>query len=150
MRAIDAKTGKQYWRRVALLWGMFGFFGLVISAMAKTPALGLFGLFLMIAPAYMLVSRRMTWVARLDGDGVTMHSGKRFAWSDFEKVVDVHALRGGAKWHNHYELVFKSGRARVFDRMLANRDEVVGALQALERGENPFTGAQHGEPSLRA
>jgi hypothetical protein len=142
MNAIELKTGKQYWRRVAILWVMFGLFGLVISAMAKRPAVGLFGLLVMVAPGLMLVSRRMTWAARLDAEGVTLRSGKRLPWSDFDKVVDVHAVRGGAKWHNHYELVFRSGRARVFDRMLENGDAVVGALQALERGDNPFTGAR--------
>jgi hypothetical protein len=142
MNAIEAKTGRQYWRRIAILWAMFGLFGFVITAMAKAPALGIFGLVLMVAPAYLLWSRRRWWVARMDGDGVLMRSGKRFAWVDLEKVVDVTAVRGGAKWHNHYELVFRGGRARVFDRMLANSDEVVAVVQALQRGENPFTGTR--------
>jgi hypothetical protein len=142
MSAIEVKTGKQYWRRVAILWAMFGLFGFTISAMAKKPAVGLFGLAVMAAPVYMLVSRRLTWAARLDGEGVTLRGGKRLAWSELEKIVDVNAVRGGARWHSHYELVFKSGRARVFDRMLANGDEVVAALQALERGDNPFSGAR--------
>ncbi len=36
MSAIELKTGKQYWKRIAVLWGMMGFLGLVIEAMAKT------------------------------------------------------------------------------------------------------------------
>jgi hypothetical protein len=141
MPSIELKTAPAYWRRIGLLWGMFGFFGLVISAMAANPVLGFFGLLLMIAPAWLLIQRRATWIARMDGDGVTLRSGKRLPWSDFEKVVDVQAVRGGARWHNHYELIFRSGRARVFDRMLANADEAVPAVTALMRGENPFTHA---------
>jgi hypothetical protein len=109
--------------------------------MARAPALGILGLVVMISPAWLLYRRRVLWVARIDGDGVTLRSGKRLAWADFEKVVDVQAVRGGARWHNHYELVFRSGRARVFDRMLSNADEVVAAVTALARGTNPFTGA---------
>jgi hypothetical protein len=142
MNAIEVKTGGAYWKRIGLLWGMFGFIGLVMEAMARRPALGILGLVLMVAPAYMLWSRRVWWIARMDADGVTLRSGKRYAWSDFEKIVDVHAVRGGAKWHNHYELIFKSGRARIFDRMLANADEVLAVVKALERSENPFTEAR--------
>ena len=139
MNAVELKTGKGYWRRIGLLWAMFGFFGFVISAMARTPAPGILGLLLMIAPAWLLVRRRMTWAARLDAEGVILRSGKRLAWADFEKVIDVHVVRGGARRHNHYELVFRGGRARVFDFMLANGAEVVGVIKTLERGENPFT-----------
>jgi hypothetical protein len=120
---------------------MFGFFGLVISAMAASPVLGFFGLFLMIAPAWLLIQRRATWIARMDADGVTLRSGKRFPWSDFEKVVDVQANRGGARWHSHYELFFHGGHARVFDRMLANADEAVAAVGTLAHGQNPFAQA---------
>jgi hypothetical protein len=138
MVPIDLKTAPAYWRRIALLWGMFGFFGLVIAAMAASPALGIFGLLLMLAPAWLLLRRRLTWAARMDGDGVTLRNGKRLAWSELEKVVDIQATRGGARWHNHYELIFRSGRACVFDRMLANANEVVAAVTVLARGENPF------------
>jgi len=139
MNAIEVKTGSAYWRRIGLLWAMFGLFGLVMTAMAREPALGILGLVVMISPAWLLYRRRVLWVARIDGDGVTLRSGKRLAWADFEKVVDVKAMRGGAQWHNHYELVFRSGRARVFDRMLSNADEVIAAITALARGDNPFT-----------
>jgi hypothetical protein len=139
MNVIEAKTGKAYWRRIGLLWAMFGFFGLVMTATAKQPALGIFGLVMMVAPAWLLYRRRVCWLARMDSNGVTLLSGKRLPWSDFEKVVDVHAIRGGAQWHNHYELVFRSGRARVFDRMLANADQVVAVVKALEGGEDPLT-----------
>jgi hypothetical protein len=142
MNGIEAKTGKQYWQRITVLWAMFGLMGFVITAMAREPAIGILGLLLMVTPAYMLWSRRRWWVERMDGDGILLRSGKRFAWADFDKVVDVHAVRGGARWHNHYELVFRGGRARVFDRMLANSAEVVAVLQALERRENPFTRAR--------
>ncbi len=138
MNAIQLQTGAQYWRRLALLWGLFALIGLAIAAVAKQPLLGVFGLLLMIAPAYMLLTRRIWWVSRMDGDGVTLISGRRFAWADFEKVIDVHAIRYSARWHNHYELVFRNGRARVFDRMLKNADDVVAALKALDRGERPF------------
>src|SRR5205814_2140528 len=111
MKAIEAKTGQAYWRRIGLLWAMFGFFGLVMTATAKQPALGIFGLVTMVAPAWLLYRRRVCWLAGLDVDGATLLSGQRLPWSDFEKVVDVHAVRGGARWHNHYELVFRSGRA---------------------------------------
>ncbi len=119
---------------------MFGFFGFVISATAKQPLLGTIGLLVTLAPGWLLYRRRVSWLARVDDAGVTLLSGKRLAWSDFEKVVDVHAIQGGARWHNHYELVFRNGRARVFDRMLANAEEVVAVVKALERGEDPFTG----------
>jgi len=52
-------------------------------------------------------------------------------------VVDVQAVRAGARWHNRYELVWQ----RVFDRMLANADEIVAAVTAVARGDNPFTHA---------
>ena len=142
MNAIEAKTGPGYWRRIGVVWGMFGLMGLAITAAARMPAMGIFGLLMMAAPAFLLYRRRVTWAARFDGEGVTLMNGKRLPWSELEKVVDVHVVRGGAKWHNHYELVFRSGQARVFDRMLANADEVLGLLKALERGENPFTGAR--------
>jgi hypothetical protein len=138
MTAIDLKTSGAYWRRIGLLWAMFGFFGLVMTAMARSPALGIFGIVVVVAPAWLLWRRRVTWAARLDADGVLLRNGKRLPWADFEKVVDVHAVRGGARWHSHYDLVFRSGRASVFDRVLANADEAVRALKALERGENHF------------
>src|SRR5260221_3826730 len=130
MNAIQLKTGVQYWRRMALLWGMMALIGFAIAAVAKQPLQGFLGLFVMVAlPAYMLFTRRIWWVARMDGDGVTLISGKRYAWADFEKVVGVITTRSGGQWHSHYELVFKNGRARVFDRMLKNGDEVVAALK---------------------
>jgi hypothetical protein len=140
MNPIEVRTGKAYWRRIGLLWGMFGFFGLVMTAMARAPLLGIVGLVMMIAPAWLLYQRRVLWVLRMDREGVTLRSGKRMPWGDLQQVVDVTAVRGGARWHNHYELVFRNGRARVFDRMLANADEVVRALGPLAHGQNPFTG----------
>lgn len=127
---IEARTGKSYWRRVALLWGMFGILGLITCAMARKPALGIFGILLMLAPAWLLVRRRFTWVHHLDDTGVTLRSGKHFAWSDLKKVVDVQAVRGGAKGHSHYELVFDRGRALVFDRVLENAEEVLAHIRA--------------------
>lgn len=137
MSVLELQTGSQYWRRLALIWGMFAVIGFAIAAVAKQPLLGFTGLFLMVAPAYMLWSRRNSWVARMDGDGVGMISGKRFGWAEFEKVFEIKA-RGG---HSHYEIVFKGGRARVFDRMLSNKNEVVSVVAALGRGENPFAPA---------
>jgi hypothetical protein len=141
VNSLRLQTGTQYWRRLAVIWGLFGLIGLAITAVARQPLLGVLGLLLMVAPAYMLWSRRAWWVARMDGDGVTLLSGKRFAWSGFEKVFEVNARRYGATWHSHYELVFKDGHARVFDRMLKNSDEVMPVLQALGRGERPFAAA---------
>ena len=138
MNAVEARTSKAYWRRIGALWAMFGVFGLVITAMASQPVVGIFGLLLMAAPAWLLLRRRATWVRRLDGSGVTLRSGKQLGWADFERVIDVHAIRGGSKWHNHYELVFRNGCARVFDRMLENADEVLVVVKALERGQRPF------------
>ena len=138
MNAVEARTSKAYWRRIGALWAMFGVFGLVITAMASQPVVGIFGLLLMAAPAWLLLRRRATWVRRMDGSGVTLRSGKQLGWADFEKVIDVHAIRGGSKWHNHYQLVFRNGSARVFDRMLENADEVLGVVKALERGQRPF------------
>jgi hypothetical protein len=131
--AIEAKTSPAYWRRIAILWALFAIMGLAISATARKPAQGLFGIALALAPAAMLWRRRATWVARLDDEGVTLRSGKRLPWSELERVTDVHARRGAAEWHSHFELAFKRGRARVFDRMLANADEVVGAIRAREK-----------------
>ena len=142
MHTIEVKTGSQYWRRLAVLWAMFALIGLAMVAVARQPLLAVLGLALAVAPAYMLYTRRIWWVARMDVEGVTLISGKRFAWADLEKVVDVIAMRYGGKWHNHYELVFHSGRARVFDRMLKNADEVMAAIKALERGERPFAATQ--------
>jgi hypothetical protein len=133
MNTVELKTSGAYWRRIAILWALFGFIGLAITATAKLSALGIFGISIMLAPAFLLIRRRMTWAARFDGTGVTLRSGKQLAWADFEKVVDVHTVKGG---HNHYQLVFRGGRARVFDRMLANAGEVVGILSGLARGEN--------------
>src|SRR5262249_48962176 len=61
MNAIEAKTSQSYWRRIGGLWVMFGFFGLVIMAMAKKPAMGIFGLLVVLAPAWLLYRRRVTW-----------------------------------------------------------------------------------------
>jgi hypothetical protein len=140
MNTIQAKTSQAYWRRIGLLWAMFGSFGLIMTAMAKEPALGIFGLLVMLAPGWLLYRRRATWMATMDGAGVTLLSGKHLPWAELQKIVDVHALRGGARWHNHYDLIFRGGRARVFDRMLANSDEVLGVIKALEQGYNPLTG----------
>jgi hypothetical protein len=137
MSAVEARTSKAYWLRIGVIWGMFGLFGLAMTAVARQPAMGIFGLLMMAAPAWLLLRRRATWMLRIDDDGVTLRSGKRFAWAGFEKVVDVHAVRGGAKWHNHYELVFRDGRARVYDRVLENAQEVLGALKAVQQGERP-------------
>lgn len=134
---IEARTARRYWVRIAVLWGMFALFGFIISAMAKQPVQGFFGLFLMVAPAFLLIRRRLTWAHRFDDGGVALRSGKRFAWADLQKVIDVHAVRGGAKWHNHYVLAFKQGRALVFDRMLDNSGEILALLKTLERAGKP-------------
>ena len=142
MQPIELKTGSTYWQRIGFLWGMFFLIGFALSAVARRPVMGIFGLVLMFAPALLLLNRRFTWVARLDSEGVVMRSGKRHAWRDFEKVIAVHAVKGGARWHNHYALIFKSGRGRIFDRMLANAPEVLAVVQMLEQGNNPFTGTK--------
>jgi hypothetical protein len=133
MPVLEAKTSRAYWGRIAILWALFAFIGLAISASARKPALGLLGIAIALAPSAMLWRRRATWVARLDDEGVTLRNGRRLSWSELEQVTDVHARRGAAEWHSHFELRFKRGRARVFDRMLANGDEVVGAIRAREK-----------------
>lgn len=138
MNAVEVRTSKGYWRRIAVLWAMFGVFGLVITAMARQPLVGILGLAVMATPVGLLIRRRATWVLRMDASGVTLRNGKQFAWTGFEKVVDVHATRGGARWHNHYELVFRDGHGRVFDQVTENAGQVLGVLKSLERGEKPF------------
>lgn len=159
MIAIRLQTGGQYWRQLALLWGLFGFLGLTILAVARTAPLAFVGLVMMIVPAYMLVSRYIWWVARMDDDGVTLVSGKRYAWTDLERIIDVRGVsfafpienappfRYQAHGHNHYELIFKGGHARVFDRMLKNGAEVAAALAALERGATAVRPAAEGPGS---
>ena len=150
MQSIQLQTGAQYWRGLAVLWALFGFMGLTMIIFARTTTEGLLGVFFALVPSYMLIARHIWWVARMDRDGVMLVSGRRFAWADLVKVVDVRgvhyaipiqnaaSLNYTSSAHNHYELVFKHGRARVFDRMLKNPDEAVAALDALERGEHPF------------
>ena len=145
MTAIQLQTGPQYWRRLAIIWVLFGVIGFAMAAVAKAPLLGFSGLFQMIAPAYLPVTRYLWWVKRIDADGVALLSGKRFAWADFDKVMEITVSRYGSRRHNHYELVFKTGRGRVFDLMLKNRDEVLAALKALEAGERPSPGAAQSE-----
>jgi hypothetical protein len=91
---------------------------------------------LLAIPMFLMWTRR-SWVARFDEHGVTLRNGRTFAWPDFERVVP-RKMRPRSYGINHYDLVFRTGKARVFHQMATNRAQVVSIVDALGRGENPF------------
>jgi hypothetical protein len=87
-----------------------------------------------LAPLFFLRGRR-SWVSRFDAQGVTLQSGRRVAWNEFQGVRAVHGRVGQVIY---YELAFRGAHARIFPAMVANAPEVLAVVTALQRGEPPF------------
>jgi hypothetical protein len=150
MRApLVVVTARHYWKRIAWLYvGLAPFAALAVAQAMhdwdrggerRDMAYAMLGIaaFMLLVPAVLLWARTR-WVARFDEHGVTLRNGRTFQWRDFERVEAVKNRR--LRIINHYDLVFKTGRAGVFYRMAANDSEVIDVLRALEAGTNPFAG----------
>jgi hypothetical protein len=146
---LEIPTARHYWKRIVLLYVLvLPFVALGVGQAAKDIgrperremvwAMASIGVFLLLAPTVLLLARRR-WVRRMDEHGVTLRSGRTFAWRDFRGVETrlIENLKPRIVV-NHYDLVFTTGRAGVFFRMAANEDEVELVVDRLARGENPF------------
>ena len=145
---LEVRTASHYWKRIVLLYvflGPFAGMGIVQGAhdlqrhgwAQWDKLLMVLGVVvvLLAAPCALLVSRRR-WVARFDEHGVTLRNGRRFSWEGFLNVEERRSHNG--RFVNNYDLVFRDGTAGVYHHMAANDAEVLAALAALKRGENPF------------
>jgi hypothetical protein len=140
MGSIEVKTSPSYWTRVAcgaLLPVIVGLF-LLVKGVSRGNATSIVGAALFAGlPVAVFARSRRRWARRMDGTGLTMAGGKHMPWSEFQCVREMHLPR--SRVLNHYLLVFRVGEARVFPRVTANAVEVTAAIEALKRGQNPFT-----------
>jgi hypothetical protein len=138
MTTVLVKAAPSYWFRMVPPLILGAVVGLVVvgRGLGDASGGGVFvacGVLLAVAPLVILVRSRLSWASRIDPTGVTLASGRLLPWSDFRSVRTVH-VRGAV---NHYEIVFRSGVARIFPRVTQNSAQVLAVVAALERGGPP-------------
>lgn len=94
-----------------------------------------------LAPGVILLRKRVS-VKRFDARGVTRFDGRTFPWSEFRSVQRTmqRSRGGGFAALFSAELVFQSGKASIYVRVVENFGEVNRVLDELEAGRNRWAG----------
>lgn len=103
-------------RSFGCLWALcvpMGLLAASVSMNANTPLYGsplplLFGIVVGGLPLLLTFSRRFA-VARVDGQGLTLRSGKLHRWADLRGIGKVQVMRNGRPLRIDYTIGFKTG-----------------------------------------
>ncbi len=132
MVKIEARLDRSYFVRVAIVGGMFLFFGLIIARFAikvhSWPGLAF------------AIRSNVLWIVLygreyrlgpdvLDSDGITRRDGARFAWKDLTAVVDVTYKT----FTSYVSVQFPRGEVRLFPLTLENAGDVMRFVESIKK-----------------
>jgi len=141
---VVVPTERGYWKRMAGLFVLSAAIaGLTVAQVVHSgtanPAFLLFAAVVLVLPTPFLI-QRLTWIASLDEDGVTLRNGKKFKWANFEsctpRLLQRRPVRG---FINNYDLHFKTGTVGLYHRVATNQLELEAIANELIAGDNRFT-----------
>jgi hypothetical protein len=130
MVKIETRLDRSYFVRVAIVGGMFLFFGLIIASFGLKHRMWLAVLFAFVSNVIWIV---LFWreyrrgPSRLDSEGITRRDGARFAWKDLLAVVDVTYRT----FTSYTSIQFPNGEVRLFPLTLANAGDVVRFVEKI-------------------
>jgi hypothetical protein len=79
------------------------------------------------------------YVHMLDEEGVTVRSGKRYAWKDLKRIRPRYTGYPGRAALSYIYLDFTNGTAGVFWQVFQNGAYVVDCVQRMTKQPLPFT-----------
>lgn len=130
---LTPKPSTDYFVRQAIVGAISGGIGLMLVYMGlrrhmwPMTAFGAFAMTFWTAVAY--------WTYRqgprsMDRETVTRRDGRRFSWKDLTEKRDIHGRIPGGELGplNHVQLIFPTGKVRVFPMTLENAGEVMAFM----------------------
>lgn len=136
---VDVKLRPQA-KTFGCLWGLFIPMGLLFASVSfnergplyQSPWPLLFGGMVACTPLLLSFARRFA-VARLDEDGLRLHTGKLFRWTELRGIEKVQVMKNGRKVRIDYTLGFKGGGVRVKAHEYQESDAMWRFLEHVEK-----------------
>lgn len=136
MEPVCVKYSREFWVRVGITGGIFALIGLVTLSISRG-RLSLIAVGVVPTLFYvtvMFVTNRKA-IKLIDDEGVTRRDGKRLPWSEFKERRDVQSLSryNQPMGLNNIDLIFASGKARLFIHVVENAGEILNTVNELAK-----------------
>lgn len=136
MQPIHVKYSLEFWVRIGITGGIFALIGLLTLSISRgrLPLIAVGVIPTVIYVSVMFATHRKA-VKMIDDNGITRRDGKLLLWNDFKERRDVQSLSryNQPMGLNNIDLIYTTGKARLFIHVVENAGEILGIVSELAK-----------------